>query len=380
MTVQSGLDEKDWKLLLQRIADGKCTPLIGPEISSGTLPSRQDIAQSWAHEHDYPLPETADIARVSQYLSIQYDSLFPKEEIQKQLHSTPTPNFQTATQPHTALAALDLPLYITTNYDDFMAQALTARKKDPRRELCRWNYELRRSQPSILETGFEPTPANPLVFHLHGHYQTPESLVLTEDDYLDFLVNISSEEYKLPSRIQRALTGASLLFIGYNPTDWDFRVLFRGLVAATESSLRRISVTVQLPPVPNGTPAVTQEKVQKYLNEYFDEVDSRMKVYWGTAQEFVAELQQRWQGKTAVSAPAADSQPTVDLMRLLQNMVDAFNKDELQSLAFQLRVDYDNLPAAKDGFCRELIVYLQRRKRLHELLEACRELRPNTEW
>jgi hypothetical protein len=379
--VASGLDERDWKLLLQRIADGNCTPLLGPELCAGIVPARRETAQSWAHEHDYPLTDAQDAARVAQYLAVQYDPLFPKEEIQKLLENTAAPDFAKPGQPHSVLAALDLPIYLTTNCDDFMVQALMHHKKDPRRELCRWNEELRNSQPSLLDSGYEPSPANPLVYHLHGHYQTPESLVLTEDDYLDFLVNVSSAEFQLPPRIQRALAGASLLFVGYNPTDWDFRVLFRGLVAATESSLRRISVTVQCPPVPSDTPVAAQEKVQKYLDAYFNKTDARMRVYWGTVEEFIAELNQRWQGVvTPAATAAASTTPQIDLRRLYQSMMDAFTKDELVTLAFELSVDYESLPEGRDAFGRELIVYLQRRKRLHELVEACRRARPDTAW
>jgi hypothetical protein len=72
--------------------------------------------------------------------------------------------------------------------------------------------------------------------------------VLTEDDYLDFLVNISRQQDLLPPRIQEVLTGASLLFIGYRLADWDFRVLFRGLVTSIEGTLQRISVSIWLPP------------------------------------------------------------------------------------------------------------------------------------
>ncbi len=42
----------------------------------------------------------------------------------------------------------------------------------------------------------------------------PESLVLTEDDYLDFLaLAISRDPGLLPHPIQRALAGTSLLFV-----------------------------------------------------------------------------------------------------------------------------------------------------------------------
>jgi hypothetical protein len=268
------LEKSDWKLLLQRIKKGKCTPFLGAGACFGVLPLGCDIAQ---------------------FLAVQYDPMFPKEEILERFFTNvDPPDFTAPDEPHGVLADLPLPVYMTTNYDDFMVQALKSRNKDPKQELCRWN-QLVKDQPCIfeLEPGFMPTVANPVVFQLHGHNKVPESLVLTEDDYLDFLVNISRDQALLPPRIQEALTGASLLFIGYSLADWSFRVLFRGLVMSTEPSLRRISVTVQLPPVPTDAPESTQQQVQKYLDEYFNRIDIR--VYWGTATEFAAELRRRWE-------------------------------------------------------------------------------------
>jgi hypothetical protein len=52
--------------------------------------------------------------------------------------------------------------------------------------------------------------------------------VLTEDDYLDFLVKVSWDNTVIPPRIAEALTDSSLLLLGYHLQDWDFRVMFRG--------------------------------------------------------------------------------------------------------------------------------------------------------
>jgi len=89
---------------------------------------------------------------------------------------------------------------------------------------------------------YEPDPFNPVVFHLHGSDENEDSLVLTEDDYLDFLVNMSRNERMLPPRIERALTEASLLFIGYRLRDVNFRVIYRGLVQKLDGSRRRLSI------------------------------------------------------------------------------------------------------------------------------------------
>lgn len=287
------LEEKDWDTLLRRVRDGKCTPFLGAGACYGVLPLGADIAREWAQRHTYPLADSHDLARVAQFLAVDRgDPMFPKDEIARRFKAAGTPDFEQPDEPHATLAELPLPVYMTTNYDDFMVQALRHRHKDPKRELCHWNHYLS-DEPSVFtDPGFEPTPANPVVFHLHGHSGVPESLVLTEDDYLDFLVNVSRDQEILAPRIQRALTGASLLFIGYSLADWSFRVLFRGLVAATERSLRRMSVSVQLPPVATDAPQDQRERVRSYLDAYLDDIEVR--VYWGTAREFCGELRQRW--------------------------------------------------------------------------------------
>jgi hypothetical protein len=164
---------------------------------------------------------------VAQFLAVKYDPVFPKERMLEQIAGVNYPNFTAPDEPHAILADLPLPVYLTTNYDDYMAKGLRLRRRDVRRELCRWNEALE-SEASVFDTGFEPTAANPVVFHLHGH-TLPESLVLTEDDYLSFLANIARNPNLLPVPIQKALDRSTCLFIGYRLADWNFRVLFQGL-------------------------------------------------------------------------------------------------------------------------------------------------------
>jgi hypothetical protein len=279
------INDTEWLLLLRRIKDGKCTPFLGAGACYGVLPLACEIAKDWSMEHKSPMTDCDDLARVAQFLAVKFDPMFPKEELLKKFQGMPPPDFRTPDEPHGILADLPLPVYMTTNYDDYMVQALNDRNRDPKREFCRWNTYIK-DEPSVFGTGFRPTVANPVVFHLHGHDEVSESLVLTEDDYLTFLVNISRDQNIIPPRILEAFTGSSLLFIGYSLADWDFRVLFQGLVNATDPNLRRISVTVQLPP--------TQKDLQEYQEKYFGEMSKGMRVYWGTAKEFVSELKERW--------------------------------------------------------------------------------------
>lgn len=292
------LEDKDWNLLLRRIRAGKCTPFLGAGTCYGVLPLGSHIAQEWAEVHHYPLEDCRDLARVAQFLAVQRDPMFPKEEIlERFFEDVAPPDFTEPDEPHGLLADLPLPMYLTTNYDSFMIQALNRKKhpkKYPKRELCRWNKYLK-DIPSIFERepGFEPTVENPVVFHLHGHNEVPESLVLTEDDYLGFLANISNDPDLIPRRIQRAFAGTSLLFLGYSLSDWDFRVVFRSLVSYLEKSIRRAHVSVQLVPGEDRISTAQKEKAQEYLNRYFGELN--IQVYWGTCREFSAELRSRWE-------------------------------------------------------------------------------------
>lgn len=276
----------DWKLLLARIRDGMCTPFLGAGASAHRLPLGASIATRWAADHGYPLDDVHDLARVSQFLAVdQDDAMYPKELLTSEFKAFADTEVPSGIDPHDVLASLPLPLYLTTNYDDSMFEALTAVGKAPRREVCRWNRSpsLRAEESPLADPGYVPSPATPLVYHVHGRLGVPESLVLTEDDYLDFLVAVTRDPAVFPHIVHRALSGTSLLFVGYRVADWDFRVIHRGLVATTEASLRRLSVTVQLS---------ADTAAQDYLDRYFGAL--KLRVYWGTAGSFVEELRERW--------------------------------------------------------------------------------------
>ena len=286
------LAKKDWDQLIRAIRDQRCTPFIGAGACYGVLPLGADIARQWAKDNDYPLEDSNNLIKVAQFLAVDSYPMFPKDEIVewfKKLNASP--DFNDPNEPHRVLAELPLPIYLTTNYDDFMMRALARNKmRDPKREICRWNL-LTRNEPSRFDDGYEPTAANPVVFHLHGHTDLPASLVLTEDDYFDFLVNVSSDPLLLPKRIQKALNETSVLFIGYGLADWNFRVLLQSLFRYKEKGLGRRHFAVMLSPnTPNSE--AQQDKAQKYLSNYYENID--VQVCWSTARDFCTELAQRW--------------------------------------------------------------------------------------
>lgn len=288
------LTDFDWEILLGRISTGSCTPFLGAGACFGFVPLGQDIARSWAKEKGYPLEDTSDLVRVAQFVAVSGgDPAYPKEQICNQLKTLPKPDFRDPQQPHGVLADLPLPIYITTNYDDFMEEALRSRSRNPKVDFCRWHPGLRDSNSDLVkEDDYQPTKENPLVFHLHGHWDNPDSLVLTEDDYLDFLVAISEDKMIIPSCVQKAFTQTSLLFLGYKIADWDFRVIFRNLVTYMRRSQIRKHISVQLLPVSENAGEEQKQNVQKYLGTYFGEL--KISIFWGACTEFVQEFRRRW--------------------------------------------------------------------------------------
>jgi len=279
------MDDHDWDLLLGRIKAGNCTPFLGAGAAHPTLPLGREIAERWADKYGYPLKDRQDLARVAQFVGVtRRDSMFPKERLTEDLRELGPPDFADTSEPHLVLAKLPLPVYLTTNYDDFMVQALARQGRKPIREACRWNTSTA-TERSHLASRFVPTPEAPLVYHLHGHFDALDSLVLTESDYLDYLVAVSRSQRLLPHQVLKALSRATLLFIGYSLSDWDFRIIHRGLVMTSEPSQRRLSVTVQMD---NREPSA-----RTYLEAYFGSMN--LSVYWGTAAAFVADLETRWE-------------------------------------------------------------------------------------
>lgn len=291
------LDNRKWDILINRIETLHCTPFIGPEACFGSFPPASEIARELAAEYGYPLEDVENLPRVAQFcFNRDGGDTLVKEKVARKLMSVEPPDFRDPSEPHLALASLPFPIYINTHYHGFCSRALQAQHKDPRRAVCRWYQDDCDKDPDRATfKGYLPNPANPLVFNLYGHIAEPDSLVLTEDDYLDFLVKIARSGNRLiPGPVQDALTNSSLLFLGFPTSEIGFRALLRYL--ACNNQLRRpqrkANVLVQVITVGS---AITEEQLaqtKSFLGTYYEQLD--VAVFWGSSREFVKELNQRW--------------------------------------------------------------------------------------
>jgi hypothetical protein len=328
---QSG-NQIDWKTVIRRIKAGKCTPIISYRVSARHFSDNEAAVRAWADELGYPLADGHNLARVAQYASsIRPDPLSAKEEYLDFLKKRLLDRFRAEQPPDQTdyflatleaelfdlsfsefasrlgypeyasdlddplriLAELPIPVYLTTNFASFMEVALKAAGKEPRVEVCCWCEDVEADALSVFreDPEYKPSPEEPLVYHIHGLDADPCSLVLTEDDYLDYLFNVAQDPETIPNRVAMALADTSLILLGYNLQDWDFRVVFRGLIASRRSSRRLMSLSIQLTPDPQGVENLAD--AQEYLERYFEAAN--FEIYWGDVQSFMKALWEQWE-------------------------------------------------------------------------------------
>ena len=301
------LTDDQWKVLLRRIHKQKCTPFLGPETCFDfSIPAASVVADEWADKHEYPFEDRSNLPRVAQFVAYkvfgEVDAV--KEELAEKFRGLKLPDFSHPDEPYRILASLPFSVYINTHYYAFMSMALMSQNKEPQRLVCRWN-DPECSDDARQAASCDPKPACPLVFHMFGHVTDPPSLVLTEDDYLDFLVRTSLKSELIPQAVQNAMQNNSLLFFGYETNGLDFRVILRSLHRIWGGQFAgKTSYTIQFVHVSDDKVTADQiKRLKEYFNRYCT-TSMSIGVYWGSTSEFMIELRQRWEDFRANSPVA----------------------------------------------------------------------------
>lgn len=307
--------ESFWETLLQNIGEKECTPFLGSGVTADMLPRPEELAHQLAAKFSYPFPDHTSLPRVTQFIGT-----IDNRRLRKQLLTVLVEQFRKRTglpavkagmpqtlsqvieaadwaktsldlfesEIHHQLADLELPLYLTTNIDNFMALALKAKAGKVRREVVPWR------DPSMQRRDLNPpaSPEDPVVLHLFGTDADLLSMVVTEDDHLDYMARISHDhEFFLPVSVNERLASTTLLFLGYRMEDLDLKIIMRGLL--THLDLQRwnmLHVAVQLES--SQRDQAKEKEVIDYFQKYFS--DARIDIYWGNTLQFMSDLSARW--------------------------------------------------------------------------------------
>lgn len=313
-------DFERWRSLINNIRKRSCTPIIGSGVLESLVGSFRDIARDWATTHQYPMAgnEREQLPLVAQYLVVsQGESTYARDEFRKALkggtlrnygHDLTSDERQGSVQevisgagavrrklegaePHKVLAALDLPVYLTTNPDNLLADALFEAGKKPHVLLCPRGYDA--NIPSEEDQNYRATKDEPLVYHLFGHLREPDSVVLTQDDYFDYLIDVTRTNDIIPKIVRSSLANTALLFLGFQMSDWDFRVFFRSIMSQEGRDRRKRFSHVAVQIDPEQERLVDPARARRYLETYF--LDTQISIFWGSAEDFLSQLQRQMQ-------------------------------------------------------------------------------------
>ena len=212
------------------------------------------------------------------------EALFAENTVDELVRAVARRHRAAEDDPYRVAASLRASVYVTTNWSNLLEDAIEeATGIAPVSHYFDWASQTDEAHDVVA------TRDVPLVYHMFGKLAEPDSLVLTQDDYFEWLQAwIRKRETKvLPTPVRDALTQKALLFLGYELDDWDFRVLFQGIKAfgGNVRMRKRPHVGVQLNP---ELQSIEPESAQEYLESYFGE--DNVTIYWGTLDSFVKRL------------------------------------------------------------------------------------------
>ncbi len=310
-----------WRRLLQPIANGKVVPIIGPRLLEAAHGALHATATRLAGASRYPLAphDFDDLPRVTEYMAVKesrynvirtYQDQLLRDLIERHRDWLPASELPPAVKKpklgrllalvaehlreneddgYQILAELPASVYVTTNFDPLLEWALRANDRTPQQVLTRWRHK-KTAEASSSQTIAPPSVQAPLVYHVFGAFgaDTDDGLVLTEDDYFDYLIDTAAAKL-MPAVVESALVDNSLLFLGFRLTDWHFRVLFRLMMSlpGRERLRQYCHVAVQLDPDMQSMADV--ERAKDYLAEYFGQ-EANIDIYWGSPEEFLVAL------------------------------------------------------------------------------------------
>jgi len=310
------MKERHWTSLVTSLRHGQCVLMLGPEVSAA--PAETDGAAIVSRNHE-SFAETlmqrlADeleedgrrvigdsLAAVAQ----QYEdaSGFGTNALRALAEKFYNSGALAPSALHRGLASLPFGLIVTTSHDDLMLRALKDEGKSP----LAYRYHLRgdrRDNPEFVLSGSASTP---IVYHLFGTAREPGSLVLSENDLLDFLIAIVSERPPLPNSLSRALkrSGQSFLFVGFGISQWYLRVLMKVLVRSLELQCTASTIAAE------SLRGLTESDRERTI--LFYQRGTRIEVEDADVSEFLSELAQRLaaEGGVVAEPPPLGPRPRV---------------------------------------------------------------------
>lgn len=323
--IVSGFSDKrgfnKWPVLTAAVEDKTLVPILGPGLVEPIIGSLREIAREWAGnpEHVFPMfdYERDSLPQVAQFWADQFGMELTKKKLEKSLieklqtrHESELPaellengagldeiisklaairRERAPWDVYKVLAQLALPIYVSANFNRVLESALEDEGKDPLTLISPWNEYVRNRLIDETETEPDIDADRPLVFHPFGRLNDPDTVVLTEDEYFEYLIAMGSKAHVklLPPQLPEKLVRGTLLFLGFHLVDWDLRVLLQTLFSFGGKALLRSKKHIAVIQV-DREGLIDLAGARDYLRERLRNWSIFM--YVGSPEDFVNEL------------------------------------------------------------------------------------------
>ena len=304
----------NWESICIKVREGRFSPILGPELGEELFGATQEQAARLADKYKFPLASNgrSDLAKVAQFISVDRGREHACEalaidfverlggsypgELPGLLQDAVDASRANPASPYRLLSAKDLSasIYLNAGYETMLLRVLKAEGRNPEPVFGPWRGAEVAQKPQPKNP--TPTPDTPWVYHIFGVFGKPDTMVLTEDDFFDYLITSSRLNLLLPALLSK-LMESSLVFLGFRLDDWRFRVLYRLIVTQQGASALsgRCHVGVQVNPGEQSVADVN--RTIRYMTKYFQGGNSSnapsISIYWGSPADFLAQLQQQ---------------------------------------------------------------------------------------
>jgi len=223
------LSERQWKTLAKDLQQQRCILLLGTRLATAKdaeghdqhlseMLSRHLASLLDAEQIAYDRDSASDLSYIAQrFLAMPRIRRIDLEDevaefYRKHVHHLPEVYQQLGR----------LPFFMAVNLapEDFMARAFRAAGKAGTQAL---HYNFRKERNAQIGA---PAPAKPLVYNLLGTLTDPESLVLSQEDRVEFIKNVVKSNPGIPNAVMSHFDSRkTYVFLGFNLENWDYRLL-----------------------------------------------------------------------------------------------------------------------------------------------------------
>ncbi len=228
------------ELIIDAIRSERCLPFLGAGASASYardgaevpgIPLGGRLGEIIAQACNYRNGSAYDLLSVAEYFVYRKNGR--REELERLLAEQIT----RVTQPrpiHTALAQLhQVRFVITSNYDQF----LEVEFQHYGRRLTKHVYDPTNPRTGHFDVRLFIKAPEVVLHKMHGTVEQPRSMVITTSDYIRYLAHLNDPDRGMPEFFRKyVIPQHTLLFLGYSLADWNFRVIWEGVLATHRDS------------------------------------------------------------------------------------------------------------------------------------------------